>query len=78
MDSETEKKLTELQHQNEMLRKDMEANMRTMKAESESAIERLRADMERSVHTITIRMIGVVGLGVAILGGLITVLQFLK
>ena len=42
MDTETKEKLTEQQHQIEMLRTDMEANMRTMKAENESAIDRLQ------------------------------------
>ena len=56
----------------------MEANMKTMKAGTESAIDRLlasneraigelRADMKKSINSMTLRMIGIVGLGVAIL-----------
>ena len=71
MDTETKEKLTEQQHQIEMLRTETEANM---KAENESAIERLRTDMERNVNVITIRVIGAVGL----LGVFITILQFFK
>ena len=74
MDTETKEKLTEQQHQIEMLRTETEASMKTMKAENESAIERLRTDMERNVNVITIRVIGAVGL----LGVFITILQFFK
>ena len=56
MDTETEKKLTEQQHQIEMLRNNVEAKMETMEAnnkaahaESESAIERLRTDNVKAV-----------------------------
>ena len=74
MDTETEKKLTEQQHQIEMLRTDMEANMKTMKAESDSAlsknaaaIERLRTTIEGNSRTLLMQMILVVGVGVGIL-----------
>ena len=52
MDTETKEKLTELQHQIEMLRTDMEANMKTMKAENESAIDRLLASNEKNVDEL--------------------------
>ena len=56
----------------------MEANNKVALAENESAIDRfrlsnekaigeLRTDMEKNVNSITIRMIGIVALGVAIL-----------
>ncbi|MCY4035094.1 MAG: hypothetical protein OXE98_07410 [Hyphomicrobiales bacterium] len=55
-DAETEKKLTEQQHQIKMLRNNVEAKMETMEgnnkaahAESESAIERLRTDNVRAI-----------------------------
>ena len=87
MDTETKEKLTEQQHQIEMLRTDMEANMRTMKAENESAIDRLqlsneksigglRTDMERLRSTIFVHMISVAALVVAAVGVLIGYLQF--
>ena len=83
MDTETKEKLTELQHQHDLLRTDMEANMKTMKAnneatlaKNESAIDRLRTDMEKSINTITMRVIGVVGFGVAFLAIFIAILQF--
>ena len=89
MDNETEKKLTELQHQHELLRTDMEANVRTMKADNEtalakneSAVDRLIASNEKAIAelraSIFIQMVGVVAAGVAVLGGFIAVLQFLK
>ena len=93
-DTETKEKLTELQHQIEMLRTDMEANMKTMRAENDSAlsmneaaIERLRtgialsrneAAIERLRTGIFIQMVGVVAAGVAVLGGFIAILQFLR
>ena len=56
MDAETEKKLTGQQHQIEMLGTKMEANMKTMKAESESALSKneaaiagLRTDIEKAL-----------------------------
>ena len=105
MESDTEKKLTELQHQHELLRTDMETNVKTMKAhneatlaKNESAIDRLRTDiekalgglrtdneravgglrtdMEKNVNSITMRVIGVVGFGVAFLAIFIAILQF--
>ena len=55
MDTETKEKLAELQHQHDLLRTDMEANMKTMKAnneatlaKNESAIDRLRTDIEKT------------------------------
>ena len=91
MDTETKEKLTEQQHQIEMLRTETEANMRTMKAESESAIDRLqlsnekaigglRSDHEKAIgelrSTIFVHMIGVATLVVAAVGVLIAYLQF--
>ena len=94
MDTETKEMLTELQHQHDLLRTDVEANVRTMKAnneatlaKNESAIDRLRVDiekavgglrtdMEKSVNSITMRVIGVVGFGVAFLAIFIAILQF--
>ena len=89
MNTETEGKLTELQHQNEMLRTDIESNMKTMKAENESAIDRLqlsnersigglRTDMERLRTTIFVQMISVAALVVAVVGVFIAYLQFFK
>ena len=56
MDAETEKKLTGQQHQIEMLGTKMEANMKTMKAENESALSKneaaiagLRTDIEKAL-----------------------------
>ena len=62
MDTETKEKLTEQQHQIEMLRTDVEGNMRIMKAENNEALakneaaiggllkdnEKLRTDMEKA------------------------------
>ncbi|MCY4038601.1 MAG: hypothetical protein OXF09_03995 [Hyphomicrobiales bacterium] len=67
----------------------MEANNKAAHAESESAIERLRTDnvkaigelrtiIEGNSRTLLVQMIIVVGFGVALLGGLITILQFIK
>ena len=121
MNNETEKKLTELQHQQDLLREKVEASMKVMESENkvtltkhEFAIKQLqlsnekaigslrtdnekaigglrtdnekaigglrtdfgnlrtdfgdlRTDMEKNVNSITIRMIGIVALGVAIL-----------
>ena len=85
MDTETKEKLTEQQHQIEMLRTDMEANVRTMKAESDSALSKneaaiagLRTDIEKSINTITMRMIGVITLAIGLLGVFIAYLQFSK
>ena len=47
--------------------KSMEANNRADLAENKSATDQLRTDIEKSVNSITLRMIGIVGLGVAIL-----------
>ena len=38
MDSEAEKKLTELQHQQELLKERMEGNMEAMKTDNESTV----------------------------------------
>ena len=67
MDNETEKKLTELQHQQNFLREKVEANMKIMKADNESAISRTEAAIERLRTGIFIQMVGVVGAGVAVL-----------
>ena len=67
------------------LKEFMEVNMRAMKAESESAlskneaaIERLRTTIEGNARTLLMQMILVVGVGVGILGGFIAILQFFK
>ena len=39
MDTETKEKLTELQHQQDMLRNKVEVNMETVKADNERAIK---------------------------------------
>ena len=78
MDTETKEKLTELQHQQNLLREKVEANMKIMKADNESAISRTEAAIERLRTGIFIQMISVVAAGVAILGGFIAILQFLK
>ena len=49
MDAETKEKLTELQHQYDLLKTDVEANMKTMKAQNESAIDRLLASNEKAI-----------------------------
>ena len=74
MDTETKGKLTELQHQHELLKEKVEGSMETMEAnnraalaKNESAIDRLRTDMERLRTGIFIQMVAVVGAGVAIL-----------
>ena len=53
-EQDTDRRLRELEHQNKLLRERMEANMKIsqaerkkVKAENDSAFERLRADMER-------------------------------
>ena len=73
MDSETEKELTELQHQHGLLKTGVEANMKTMRAENDSAlskneaaIERLRTTIEGNARTLLLEIAAVVGLGVAI------------
>ena len=89
MDAETKEKLTELQHQIEMLRTDMEANMKTMRAENEaahakneSAVDRLVASNEKAIGglrtTIFVQMVSLVTLAVAIIGVFIAYLQFFK
>ena len=47
-------------------------------ASNEKAIGGLRTDMERLRAGIFIQMVGVVAAGVAVLGGFIAILQFLK
>ena len=49
MDTETKEKLTDQQHQIEMLRTDMEANMRTVKAESNETLAKNEAAIDRLV-----------------------------
>ena len=85
MGTETKEKLTELQHQHDLLKTRVDGKMETIEAknkaalaENESAIDRLVASNERFINTITMRMIGVVGLGVAILAVFITILQFFE
>ena len=89
-DNETEKKLTEQQHQHELLRRDMEGNMKAMKAENreaiaknESAIDRLVASNEKAIGDLRTDMektansltMRMIGM-VTLLGGFITVLRF--
>ena len=76
MDAETEKKLTGQQHQIEMLGTKMEANMKTMKAENESALSKNEAAIERLRTTIFVQMISVAALVVAVVGVFIAYLQF--
>ena len=52
--------------------KAMEANNKAAHAENETAIERLRTDIEKSINTVTIRVMGAIGL----LGVFIAVLQY--
>ena len=65
----------------------MEAKNKAFLVENESAIDRLRlsnekaigelrTDVEKNINSITMRMIGVVSLGVAVLAVFITILQF--
>ena len=90
MDNETEKKLTELQHQHDLLRTDMEGNMKSMRAENreaiaknESAIDRLVASNEKAIGDLRTDMektansltMRMIGM-VTLLGGFITVLRF--
>ena len=49
MDAETKEKLTKLQHQHDLLRTEVEANMKTMRAQNESAIDRLLASNEKAI-----------------------------
>ena len=49
MDAETKEKLTELQHQYDLLKTEVEANMKTMRAQNESAIDRLLASNEKAI-----------------------------
>ncbi|MCY4037902.1 MAG: hypothetical protein OXF09_00390 [Hyphomicrobiales bacterium] len=76
MDTETKEKLTELQHQQEILRTGMEANMKTMKAESETSYERLQSSIAGQSKDIVKFIAGMAAVIVGVLGGLITVLQF--
>ena len=47
MEDKTKDELVKQQHQIDKLRTDMEANMRILRAESETSYERLRADMAK-------------------------------
>ena len=87
MDTETEKKLTKQQHQIDLLRTDMEANMKTLRAENEvtltkqeAAIDRFRLSTVEAIGglraTIFVQMISVAALVVAAVGVLIGYLQF--
>ncbi|MCY4038327.1 MAG: hypothetical protein OXF09_02585, partial [Hyphomicrobiales bacterium] len=80
-DTETKEKLTEQQHQIEMLRTDVEGNMRIMKAENNEALakneaaiggllkdnEKLRTDMEKSINAHTTKMMIFLGVAVGII-----------
>ena len=52
MDAETEKKLTEQQHQIDLLKEKIEGNMKAMKAENESAIDRLQLSNEKAIGAL--------------------------
>ena len=78
MDNETKEKLTEQQHQIDRLSDKVEANMKIMKADNESALSKTEAAIERLRVGIFIQMIGVVAVGVAVLGAFMTYLQFFK
>ena len=90
MDHETKEKLNDLQHQHELLRADMEGNMKAMRAENreaiaknESAIDRLVASNEKAIGDLRADMektansltMRMIGM-VTLLGGFITVLRF--
>ena len=81
MDTETKEKLTELRHQQELLRTDVEGNMKTMKADNESAlskneaaIERLRTDIEKNINAHTTKMMIFIGV---VVGAITLILRFL-
>ena len=78
MDNETKEKMNDLQHQHELLREKVEGSMKTMKAENGEALAKNEAAIERLRTGIFIQMVGVVAAGVAVLGGFIAILQFLK
>ena len=81
MDNETEKKLTELQHQHDRLKDKVEANTKIMKADNESALakneaaiaellkdnEKLRTDMEKSINAHTTKMMIFIGVAVGVI-----------
>ena len=81
MDYETEKKLTELQHQHDRLKDKVEANTKIMKADNESALakneaaiaellkdnEKLRTDMEKSINAHTTKMMIFIGVAVGVI-----------
>ena len=88
MDTETKEKLTELKHQHDMLGNDVEADMKTMKADNEatlakneSAIDRLRVDIEKALgefRTTTERRSRVLLLEVAcVVGFVVAVMSFI-
>ena len=81
MDNETKENLTELRHQQELLRTDVEGNMRTMKAENnealaknEAAIERPRTDIEKNINTHTTKIMIFIGV---VIGVVTLILRFL-
>ena len=88
MDNETEKKLTELQHQQELLSERVEGNMKTMRAENGEALakneaaiaglrtdfEKLRTTIEGNSRTLLFQTIGVVAAVAGITSVLIKVL----
>ncbi|MCY4034148.1 MAG: hypothetical protein OXF29_00655 [Hyphomicrobiales bacterium] len=88
MDAETEKKLTGQQHQIEMLGTKMEANMKTMKAENESALSKneaaiagLRTDIEKALgefRTTTEKKSRVLLLEIAgVVGGVVAIISLI-
>ncbi|MCY4033045.1 MAG: hypothetical protein OXF09_08925 [Hyphomicrobiales bacterium] len=80
MDTETKEKPAELQHQQDMLKKDMEAKTEIMESNNESAlskneaaIERLRTDIE-NINAHTTKMMIFIGV---VIGAIALILRFL-
>ena len=86
MDHETEKKLIELQHQQNLLSERVEGNMKTMRAENGEALakneaaiaellkdnEKLRTDMEKSINANTTKLMVFTGVAIAVVGVLVS------
>ena len=76
------RRFDELKHRFDLLQGKMEADMKVLqaekkqsKAESDSAIERLRTDMERGFSTNANKIMIAMGIGFAFLGLIITVIK---